>query len=200
MRKRDPVKHKEKRQDILDAAKRCFIRDGLRGASISDICAEAGISAGHLYHYFSSKEQIVSAIVEARLEQATARVEKMTREANAITALTDAFDRAKAGKDVVAHQVFLLDVLAEATRNPAIGEIVSALSGKVRGLLSDFLREAQARGQVDPTLDPEFAAAVLIGIIDGSLTLKIRNPSLDTTKATALFKLLITRFLTPPQR
>ncbi len=55
MRKLDPVKHEEKRREILAAAGRCFARDGFRGASISQICAEAGISSGHLYHYFASK-------------------------------------------------------------------------------------------------------------------------------------------------
>jgi TetR/AcrR family transcriptional repressor of uid operon len=41
MRKIDPVKHEEKRQEILEAAGRCFARKGFQGATISDICAEA---------------------------------------------------------------------------------------------------------------------------------------------------------------
>ena len=72
MRKLDPVKHEEKRREILNAAERCFVRDGLQGASISSICAEARISPGHLYHYFTSKEAIVSAMIEVRLEEAAA--------------------------------------------------------------------------------------------------------------------------------
>ena len=42
MRKLDPVRHEQRRREILAAAGRCFARDGFRGASISDICAEAG--------------------------------------------------------------------------------------------------------------------------------------------------------------
>ena len=57
------LKHGEKRQEILGAAKRTFLRSGLRGASIAAICSEAGISPGHLYHYFDSKEAVFAALV-----------------------------------------------------------------------------------------------------------------------------------------
>jgi TetR/AcrR family transcriptional repressor of uid operon len=68
MRKVDPVKHEEKRREILTAAQRCFARDGFQGASTSQTCKEAKNSPGHLYHYFASKEDIVKAIAEMRLE------------------------------------------------------------------------------------------------------------------------------------
>ena len=40
-------------QRILDAAKACFVRYGFQGASMQQICAEAGMSPGALYRYFS---------------------------------------------------------------------------------------------------------------------------------------------------
>ena len=52
---------RERLEAILEAALRCFRAEGFHGASISRICAETGISAGHLYHSFDSKEAIVSA-------------------------------------------------------------------------------------------------------------------------------------------
>jgi len=79
MRKVDPVKHEKKRRDILEAAARCFARDGFRGASTADICAEAKISPGHLYHYFASKEAIMGAMAEAKLGEAAARLRHMVQ-------------------------------------------------------------------------------------------------------------------------
>ena len=78
MRKVDRAKYDEKRQHILEAAEGCFQRDGFRGASISDICAAAGMSPGHLYHYFDSKEAIIEAIFESRLEREAAIVGELT--------------------------------------------------------------------------------------------------------------------------
>ena len=42
----------------LAAAQRCFVRSGFHGASMQDICAEAGMSPGNLYRYFPSKEAL----------------------------------------------------------------------------------------------------------------------------------------------
>src|SRR5688572_6945634 len=50
---------------ILEAAQTCFVRSGFQGASMQQICAEAGMSPGALYRYFPSKEAIIEAICEA---------------------------------------------------------------------------------------------------------------------------------------
>ncbi len=196
MRRVDPVRHEKKRREILDAAARCFARDGLRGASIGDICAEAGISPGHLYHYFASKEAIVRAMTAAGLDHATARLGALLQSSNAVEAL-----RAEIGKPRAArrrpHPVVLLDMLAEAGRNPKIGAIVREASRGLLALIEAFLREEQARGHVDATLDPRLTAAVLLVVLDGARTLTLRDPTLDRSKVAALLRRLIGRFLTP---
>src|SRR5471030_1915341 len=99
MRTLDPVKHDEKRQEILLAAWRCLARDGFRGASTADICKEAGISPGHLYHYFASKEAIVTAITAGGLERIEARFGEMMQSSNALIALVSELERHKSRKD-----------------------------------------------------------------------------------------------------
>ncbi len=196
MRKLDPVKHAEKRQEILAAAGRCFLRDGFRGASTSDICAEAKISPGHLYHYFESKEAIIGAMVEARLEEATARFGKMTEGADPVDTLLLEVKAMPAARGRVG-QPFALEILAEAGRNPAMAKVLQAHTRGMRALLADLLRNGQARGQIDPGLDPELAASLLISVIDGSKTLAVRDPKLDSKKCADLLRILITRFLAP---
>src|SRR2546423_14502706 len=83
----DRPKYDEKRQTILEAARGCFRRDGFHGASISDICATAKISPGHLYHYFESKEAIIEAIVETGFEKATSVFEELANTENIVDAL-----------------------------------------------------------------------------------------------------------------
>src|SRR5215216_7206950 len=51
-----------RRQQILDAATRCFARNGFHATSMQDVLAEANLSAGALYRYFRGKEEIISAI------------------------------------------------------------------------------------------------------------------------------------------
>ncbi|HVK80674.1 MAG TPA: helix-turn-helix domain-containing protein, partial [Verrucomicrobiae bacterium] len=60
----DPLLADRRRRQIMDAAIVCFRRRGFHQASMQEICAEAGISAGALYRYFGSKADIIGAIAE----------------------------------------------------------------------------------------------------------------------------------------
>jgi TetR/AcrR family transcriptional regulator, fatty acid metabolism regulator protein len=52
----------EKRKLLLDAAVRVFARAGYHGSRVGDIAEEAGVAHGLLYHYFSSKEEVLQTI------------------------------------------------------------------------------------------------------------------------------------------
>src|SRR5512141_1828028 len=50
-----------RRRQIIDAAYRCFARKGFHQTTMRDIYAETGLSAGAVYNYFKSKEEIIEA-------------------------------------------------------------------------------------------------------------------------------------------
>jgi TetR/AcrR family transcriptional regulator, repressor for uid operon len=194
MRKGDPVKFEEKRQEILEGAVRCFIRDGFRGASISTICAEAQISPGHLYHYFPSKEAIIEAMAATHLESIRARFGQLADKKDAIAVITAELQRSRKGA-ISGEQALILDLMAEAGRNPAIAKIVHSHTRAIRGLLAETLRNGQATGGIDPNLDVELAASILINLMDGSKILRIRDPKIDTRKCDEMLATMIARFL-----
>jgi AcrR family transcriptional regulator len=196
VRKVDPVKHEEKRQEILAAAERCFARSGFHGATIGQICDEASISPGHLYYYFTSKEAIIGAITSAGLEYVKARFAEVTEDEHPIRSLVAEFERLKALNRTKSG--VLLDVLAEAARNPQISKILQDTSEEMSQLLAQFLRRGQAHGQIDPDLDAGIASALLISMIDSSKTLLIRAPTIDPKRSADALEKMITRFLSPP--
>lgn len=198
MRKLDPVRHEGKRQEILDAAGRCFLRNGFQGASISEICSEAEISPGHLYHYFDSKEAIIMAMVEGLLERTAAQFSKVAERSDAIATVLTELKPVRAPKGGPGHRL-ALEVLAGAGRDPAMAKVLQKHTRGMHALLADLLRKCQSRGEVDPALDPAMAASILISVTDGSKFLTVRDPKLDSQKAMAALKILITRFLSPPQ-
>ncbi len=53
-----------KREQILDGAKRIFMRDGFDAASMNAITREAGVSKGTIYVYFQNKEDLFGALIE----------------------------------------------------------------------------------------------------------------------------------------
>ena len=56
----------EKRQQILDAAVRVFARQGFHTCRVSDIADQAGVAYGLVYHYFSSKDEILDTLFRER--------------------------------------------------------------------------------------------------------------------------------------
>lgn len=64
---------RERRKQILKAAIRCFRKRGFHQTTLRDIAAEFGMSVGHIYNYFESKE----AIIEAMVEDSTSRFKMM---------------------------------------------------------------------------------------------------------------------------
>ena len=64
MPKLKPEEVEHRRQEIIEAARRCFLRNGFHQTTTDEICHEAAITPGGLYHYFDSKEAIISAVIE----------------------------------------------------------------------------------------------------------------------------------------
>jgi TetR/AcrR family transcriptional repressor of uid operon len=197
LRKVDPVKHEQKRLEILGAAIRCFTKDGFRGASTTDICVAAGISPGHLYHYFSSKEAIIEAMIDFGLKRSAERFEAILSSADVMEALLADIEEYSLRSRPA--QVLNLDSLAEAARNPEFAKLFARHSEAFRGLWADFLRRGQDQGRVDPGLDVDATADILIAVIDGTRALTVRNPTVDIKQHLEHLKKMLVRFLRPPQ-
>jgi AcrR family transcriptional regulator len=66
----------ERRAQLLEVALEVVLRHGYRKANLGDVAREAGVSRATVYNYFSSKEQLLRAIVAQevqRLSEAVAR-------------------------------------------------------------------------------------------------------------------------------
>ena len=61
-----PARAAARRQQITDAALRCFAERGFHKVTMQDVVRASGLSPGSIYSHFSSKEEIVYAAVEAR--------------------------------------------------------------------------------------------------------------------------------------
>lgn len=63
---RTPKIVEDRREQIIDAAMRVFAQKGFAKATNKDIAREAGITAGLIYHYFTSKEDLLGVVIEER--------------------------------------------------------------------------------------------------------------------------------------
>ena len=63
----------ERKNEILDVAEQLFAEKGFDNASTNDIIKKIGIARGTLYHHFTSKEEILDAIVDRMTQNGIAR-------------------------------------------------------------------------------------------------------------------------------
>src|SRR4051812_44493868 len=59
-----------RRAEILAAAAQLFATNGFHATSMADIISAAGLSAGAVYRYFRSKEELIAAVAETALSAA----------------------------------------------------------------------------------------------------------------------------------
>ena len=67
----------EKRRQILDAAVRVFARRGFHTSRVGDIAEEAGVAHGLLYHYFSSKDEVLQTVFRENWSELLQRFEQV---------------------------------------------------------------------------------------------------------------------------
>ncbi len=120
-------KGEARRQQVLDAATECFRRNGFHGTSIAKISKVAGMSPGHIYHYFENKEAIVEAIAK-REEHDISELARQLQEDESGGSLVARITRQVADSvDRCLDPAYLelqLELAAEAARNPAIRRIL----------------------------------------------------------------------------
>jgi AcrR family transcriptional regulator len=77
MPKLKPEELETRRTEIIDAARACFLRSGFHKTTTDEICREASITPGGLYHYFGSKEELISAVIDRSAETAVERMRNL---------------------------------------------------------------------------------------------------------------------------
>lgn len=160
----------DKRRLILDAAVRVFARQGFHTCRVSDIADEAGVAYGLVYHYFSSKDEILDTLFLERWNVMLAAI------AEADASQLQARDklRAIAGFiiDSYRHDPELMKVIiVEVTRAAnTFGRTHLATIRDAYAQIAGIVARAQAEGVFRTEITPEFAALAFYGAVEQVLT------------------------------
>lgn len=174
----DHLQRTDRKSAILDAAERCFVRSGFHGASMSEICAEAGMSPGNLYRYFPSKEAMIEGLCErdlAEAEEGFAALAKAPDIWEAFRALAN-FHMVEEPREGCA---LWIETMSEVTRNPQIAALRERTDRFIYEKLRGALEIARERGQTAPQADLERATQFLITFGDGLMLRRVRDPDFD---------------------
>jgi AcrR family transcriptional regulator len=156
-----------RREDILEAAKACFAREGFHATSMRDIYRECGLSPGAVYNHFASKDEIVRSLGEERLSEAQAQREALELIDDPVEALR--LLAAGTREQLLRKEDLLLDLqlAGEALRNESIAEVSRRTFDATLETVVGLIGRAQRTGHLDPGADAEALARVLIGVFQG---------------------------------
>lgn len=163
----------QRREEILDAAIRCFREKGFHAASMSSIAKAFGMSAGHIYNYFDSKEDIIEAIVNRWLDNYIHTIQirwnpdpDIHREEVQESIGQQIEDRLTCG-----DRALRFEIAAESFRNKKIAECIRRADRVGRKHLMEQAVACYREHGVEPPADLEKRLVVVGAFLDGTRVL-----------------------------
>jgi TetR/AcrR family fatty acid metabolism transcriptional regulator len=176
-------KNPEKRVRILDAALKIFASRGFYNAKVSEVAKEAGVADGTIYLYFESKDALLIALFEDRMQRIIAR-------ATDEIAHSEGTVLDKIRQAIALHLSLVLD-------DPDLAEFITVelrQSGKFvkeydnpkfteyLRIFRDLILAGQEQGLIRRTVDARLVVRAIFGALDElllTLSLTHRNRSVD---------------------
>ena len=168
----------DRRTRILDAAKECFVRHGFHSASMQQICAAAGMSAGNLDRYFPSKDALIAGLCARDMDDAAAGFAHVRRSADILASLEALMVQHLCGRQRADYALWA-ETTAEGSRNAAVAALSSRVHDFIRVTLEDIVREGVESGSLRADCEPKRVAMFLMALFDGLVVQLSRVPGYD---------------------
>lgn len=163
------------RDRILSAAQACFIEDGFHSASMASIASTAEMSAGLIYRYFSSKNEIIVAIIERQLALLRAEIAELQGPCDLAEVLADNFGNRCARRAHGLSPALFLEMSAEATRDATVAAALHEFDIALRADLCAWLQRSHGCAKGDASAQ----ALALQCFVEGLRVREAREPDLD---------------------
>jgi TetR/AcrR family transcriptional regulator, fatty acid metabolism regulator protein len=158
----------DKRKLLLDAAVHVFAQRGYHGSRVGDIAEEAGVAHGLLYHYFSSKEDVLRTVFRENFVELLGRFRAVEESDEPAPDKLEGI--AKILLRTWRNDPDLVTVMVrEVARSPQ-------LQGQIEEVREAFavtqrvIEQGQREGTFRRDVDPRFAAWIVYGGLEEVLT------------------------------
>jgi AcrR family transcriptional regulator len=157
-----------RRQEILSAARRVFVRNGFHAASMQDLFAEAQLSSGAVYRYFAGKDEVVLAIAEDSMAEVLATIRAVGSDNSSIgAALAAGVTQIHARNAENGMAGLGVQVWSEALRNPRVKVRFVEILTDLRGAVTALAERHQQDASLPVSATAEALATLMISILTG---------------------------------
>lgn len=184
------------RREIVAAATRLFAEQGVRATSLATIADEIGVTKAALYHYFSSRQDLVLETVRANIATFEDEVVSGGEDLSGIAALEKEFQRKidQAERQEGLNLRFFYTVMLEQLDEPEIDTEFSEFFDQSRERLRSLVAAGQREGTFSADIDVDALLTVLFGTVMGVDLLWLRSP--DSIDLRAAYDIALEQFLT----
>jgi TetR/AcrR family transcriptional repressor of uid operon len=185
----------DRRTQILDAALVCFAKRGFHQASMHDISAEAGISVGLIYRYFENKDAVISAMADRHKEEIHEVLERAKQAPTLLESLEILFTAHCCEDAPQVVSAFVVDLYAEASRNPHVADLVRDVLQTAMDGVTDLIARSPEAENVAHGLTPDELAELIFAVSRGMLMRDVLQPQEMTAAERRTRQLEVTRRL-----
>lgn len=148
---------------VLDAARELFDTQGYQGTTIREIARHAGVSVGSVFTSYASKGEILSAVMDERLEGLYAELDQVVPHLRG--SVTDRLRsvygiffsvEARRSKLFLSHIAAAFDWTLPSTARPY------GRNRRLQGMLHEILEAGVAEGELRPDLNVDEAVTLLL--------------------------------------
>ena len=185
----------DRRTQILDAALICFAKRGFHQASMHDISAEAGISVGLIYRYFENKDAVISAMADRHKKEIHEVLERARRAPTLLESLEILFTAHCCEDAPQVVSAFVVDLYAEASRNPHVADMVRDVLQTAMDGVTDWIARSPEAESAAHGLKPHELAELIFAVSRGMLMRDVLQPQEMTAAERRTRQLEVTRRL-----
>ncbi len=183
-----------RREQILAAARTCFLTKGLHNTSMQDLIQEAGMSVGAVYRYFKSKNEIIAAIAATVVGGIQQHIDTVAgRRLPLADSLELVLVEIERQLGPGGYLPIALQVWAEATLDPTIGDIVREVYVGLRSSVRMLVVHAVDSGELPAGTDVDAVAAAFYSLIPGYALQRMLTGSPDRETYLAGVRALLNR-------
>ena len=185
----------DRRSQILEAALVCFAKRGFHQTSMHDISTEAAISVGLIYRYFENKEAVISAMADRHKKEINAMLERARNAPTLLESLEILFTAHCCEDEPRVLSAFVVDLYAEASRNPRVADLVQDVLQTAMDGVTDLIARAPEAENPAGGLKPKELAELIFAVARGMLMLDVLRPNEMTAAERRERQLEVTRKL-----
>jgi TetR/AcrR family transcriptional repressor of uid operon len=185
----------DRRTQILKAAIVCFAKRGFHQASMHDISAEGGISVGLIYRYFANKEAVISAMADEHKKEIHALLERARQAPSLLESLEILFTAHCCDNAPKVQSAFVVDLYAEASRNPQVANLVRDVLQTSMDGVTDLIARSPEGKNAAGGLTPDELSELIFAVARGMLMRDVLQPQEMTEGERRARQLEVTRRL-----